>query len=156
MKNSKGEVYVLICVFVLIIAMIFSVILTYSSVITFAKVQKTNTEIVFDSFVANNSIIIYQNIKQGNNATEGIDTNSFNQAVKDFCSLEESHGRYYSRDADGTEKFSMTKPQMGFIENEKLELYVTFTMSIPVRFAGHTVSVADVPIKIKSELTGKI
>lgn len=153
LKNTKGEIYVLICVFVLVIMIVFSVIFTYASVITDVKVQKTNTEIVFDSFVSNNSIIIYNNIKQGKNATDGVDTSKFRTSLKEFCTFVEKDGKYYSIDADGSEKFNMTVPEMGFIEDEKLELYVTFTMNIPIRFAGKTVQTAHIPVKVTSELT---
>lgn len=153
LKNTKGEIYVFICVFVLVIMTVFSVIFTYASIITDVKVQKTNTEIVFDSFVSNNSIIIYNNIKQGKNATDGVDTSKFRTSLKEFCTFVEKDGKYYSIDADGSEKFNMTVPEMGFIEDEKLELYVTFTMNIPIRFAGKTVQTAHIPVKITSELT---
>ena len=153
LKNTKGEIYVFICVFVLVIMTVFSVIFTYASTITDVKVQKTNTEIVFDSFVSNNSIIIYNNIKQGKNATDGVDTSKFRTSLKEFCTFVEKNGKYYSIDADGSEKFNMTVPEMGFIEDEKLELYVTFTMNIPIRFAGKTVQTAHIPVKVTSELT---
>ena len=153
LKNTKGEIYVFICVFVLVIMTVFSVIFTYASIITDVKVQKTNTEIVFDSFVSNNSIIIYNNIKQGKNATDGVDTSKFRTSIKEFCTFVEKDGKYYSIDADGSEKFNMTVPEMGFIEDEKLELYVTFTMNIPIRFAGKTVQTAHIPVKVTSELT---
>lgn len=153
LKNTKGEIYVFICVFVLVIMTVFSVIFTYASTITDVKVQKTNTEIVFDSFVSNNSIIIYNNIKQGKNATDGVDTSKFRTSLKEFCTFVEKDGKYYSIDADGSEKFNMTVPEMGFIEDEKLELYVTFTMNIPIRFAGKTVQTAHIPVKVTSELT---
>jgi len=153
--NTKGETYVLICVFILIIVMTFSVIFTYSSAITIVKVQKSNAEIVFDSFVANNSILIYNNIKQGKNATSGVNTDNLLTAMKDFCTLDEKSGMYYSIDGNGTEQYRMSKPVLGFVEDEKLELYISFTMYVPIRFAGQTVSTAEVPIKITSELTGK-
>lgn len=153
LKNTKGEIYVFICVFVLVIMTVFSVIFTYASIITDVKVQKTNTEIVFDSFVSNNSIIIYNNIKQGKNATDGVNTSKFRTSLKEFCTFVEKDGKYYSIDADGSEKFNMTVPEMGFIEDEKLELYVTFTMNIPIRFAGKTVQTAHIPVKVTSELT---
>lgn len=153
--NNKGETYVLICVFMLIIFIIFSVIFTYASVISEVKVQKTNTEIVFDSFVANNSIIIYNNIKQGKNATDGVNTENLLSAMKEFCTLDEENGMYYNKNVNGTEQYRMTVPQLGYIEDEKLELYLSFTMYVPIRFAGQTVSTATIPLKITSELTSK-
>lgn len=153
--NTKGETYVLICVFILIIVMTFSVIFTYASAITVVKVQKSNTEIVFDSFVANNSIIIYNNIKQGKNATDGVNTENLLSAMKEFCTLDEENGMYYNKNVNGTEQYRMTVPQLGYVEDEKLELYLSFTMYVPIRFAGQTVATAQVPVKITSELTSK-
>lgn len=153
--NTKGETYVLICVFILIIVMTFSVIFTYASAITVVKVQKSNTEIVFDSFVANNSILIYNNIKQGKNATDGVNTENLLSAMKEFCTLDEENGMYYNKNVNGTEQYRMTVPQLGYIEDEKLELYLSFTMYVPIRFAGQTVATAQVPVKITSELTSK-
>lgn len=153
MKNTKGEIYILICVIMLVILSTFSVIFTYASVITHIKVQQTNTEIVLDSFVANNSIIIFNNIKQGKNATEGVNTGNFRTSLKEFCTFEEKDGKYYAYDTNGSEKFYLTIPEMGYIEDEQLELYVTYTMSIPIYFAGKTVTTANVPIKVTSELT---
>jgi hypothetical protein len=63
---------------------------------------------------------------------------------------------YYAYDDDGTEKFRMTRPQMDYIEDDALELYVTFTMYVPIRFAGQTVTTAEVPVKITSSLNSKI
>lgn len=155
LKSTKGEIYVTVCILVLIVVTVFSVIFTYASVITNVKVQKSNTQIVFDSFVANNSIIIFNNIKQGKNATDGIDTAPFYASLKRFCTLDEHDGKLYSMDTDEAEKFSMTVPAIGFIEEEKLELYVSFTMYVPIRFAGQTVTTAVVPVKISSALTSK-
>ena len=154
-KAKRGEGYVPICVVILIIVMSFSVILVYSSAITHVRVQKTNTETVFDSFVAQNSILIYNNIKQGKNALDHLNTAPFYTMLKDFCTLAEKDGMYYNYDADGTEQFHMTKPKMEFISDGKLELYVTFTMYVPIRFAGKTVSTAEIPMKVNSVLTSK-
>ena len=156
MKNKMGEIYVFICVFILCIMTVFSVIFTYASIITTARLQKTNTQVVFDSFVANNSILIFRNIKQGKNATEGLNTAPFCTAIKDFCTLDESDGMYYAVDTDGTEKYHMTVPQIGYLEEDALELYVTYTMYVPIRFGGTTVTTANIPVRISSILQSKI
>ena len=156
MKNTKGEVYVWVCVFVLCVVTVFSVIFTYASVITTVRLQKTNTEVVFDSFVANNSILIFNNIKQGKNATEGLNTAPFYTTLKHFCTLDESGELYYAIDTDGTEKYRMTKPHMDFLEDETLELVLTFTMYVPIRFGGVTVTTATIPVRITSVLQSKI
>ena len=110
------------------------------------RLQKTNTEVVFDSFVANNSILIFNNIKQGKNATEGLNTAPFYTTLKHFCTLDESGEMYYAIDTDGTEKYRMTKPHME----------LTFTMYVPIRFGGVTVTTATIPVHITSVLQSKI
>ena len=153
--SRRAEGYVTVCVLILVIMMTFSVIFVYASVITDVRLQKTNTRTVFDSFVAENSILIYSNIKQGKNATDHLDTAPFYTMLKDFCTLDESGGMYYAYDDDGAEMFRMTKPRMDFIEEDRLELYVTFTMYVPIRFAGQTVTTAEVPVKVISSLNSK-
>ena len=155
MKNKRGDTYVTVCVFMLVIFMIFSAVFTFSSAITLIKVQQSNTEIVFDSFIANNSILIYNNIKMGNNATDGVKTADLTQMLVKFCSLTKSGSRYYCYDDEGNEKFNITSPAIGYLEEKQLELYVTYTMRVPIRFAGVSVATAVIPIKITAELRSK-
>lgn len=153
--NKKGEIYVTVCILILVVMIIFSVITVYSSAITLVKLQKENTEIVFDSFITQNSIIIFNNIKQGKNITDNVNVNNFCESLKEFCTLDEHNGKLYSYDANGDEKYSITIPSVEYIEDGKLELYASYTMFVPIRFAGKTVSTATVPIKISSSLTSK-
>lgn len=155
MKNTKGEIFVMVCVFVLIVVTAFSVIFTYASTVSIAKIQKKNSEIVFDSFVAKNSIVIYNNIKQGKNAVRNVDTSAYLSSLISFCTLDEKNGMLYSMNEDMSEKFHITKPQIGFIEDGKLELFATYTLFIPIRFGGVEVTTATIPIRISSELTSK-
>lgn len=156
MKNIKGEIYIWVCILVLCVVAVFSAIFTYASVITTVRLQKTNTEVVFDSFVANNSILIFHNIKQGKNAAENLNTAPLYTSLRQFCTLDESGGMYYAVDTDGTEKYHMTVPQIGYLEDETLELYATFTMYVPIRFGGVTISTARIPVRISSILQSKI
>ena len=93
MRNKKGEIYVTVCVFMLIIFMIFSAVFTFASAITMIKVQESNTEIVFDSFVANNSILIFNNIKMGRNATDHVNTANF--CSVSFFFIDEIYCRFF-------------------------------------------------------------
>lgn len=154
-KNKKGEGYVFVCVLILVFMMTFSVIFVYTGMITEIRLQKTNTKMVFDSFITKNSILIFNNIKQGNNATEHLETESFYTALKDFCTLDEKDNLYYAVDDEGTEIFHLTKPRIDFVEEDKLALSLKYEMYIPVRFAGHTVTTAEVPIRISSILNSK-
>ena len=134
MKNKRGDTYVTVCVFMLVIFMIFSAVFTFASAVTLIKVQQSNTEIVFDSFIANNSILIYNNIKMGKNATDGVKTAELTQTLVQFCSLTKNGTRYYCYDDEANELFNITAP---------------------IRFAGVSVATAVIPVNITAELRSK-
>ena len=65
------------------------------------KTVKRNSRVVLDSFVMQNSIEIYNSIKQGNNKTDGIDAAEYREALTEFCTLEKRGYCYYNYDSDG-------------------------------------------------------
>lgn len=117
--------------------------------------SRENSKVVLDSFVTTNSTVIYDSIKQGNNFTEAVRPEDFRTALMDFCTLDEDGEAMYSNDSDGNEKYSITALQMSYREENELEIVVTYTLSVPVRFAGKTVTTAHIPIETVSALTEK-
>ena len=155
LDNKKAEGYIVPCVFILIFAMIFAMIFTYSASITKVNLMRENTKVVLDSFVTQNSTEIYNSIKQGNDYTEVIDTDEFRTSLISFCTFETENGMLYSYDADGKELYHITEPTLSFCEANELELVVNYTISIPLWFAGHQFTSANIPIEVISILTEK-
>lgn len=117
--------------------------------------MRENTKVVLDSFVTQNSTEIYNSIKQGNDYTEVIDTEEFRTSLISFCTLEIENGMLYSYDADGKELYRITEPILTFRNENELELVVTYTISIPMWFAGTEFASANIPIEVTSILTEK-
>ena len=140
---------------ILVIVAVFSIVYTYTSVISVVQLSRENSKVVLDSFVTTNSTIIFGNIKQGNNFTGSVNTEDYRTALIHFCTLDEDGEALYSNDSDGNEKYSITALQMSYHEENELEIVVTYTLSVPVRFAGNTVTTAHIPIEIVSALTEK-
>lgn len=155
LKSKKGDGYVTTCVFAVIFVSIFSIIFTYASAVSKVELMRENTKVVLDSFVAQNATEIYNSIKQGNDYTESVDTEAFRTALISFCTLESDNGKLYSINADGKEKFHITEPELRFREANELELVVTYTVSLPMWFAGKQFTAASVPIEVTSTLTEK-
>ena len=155
LKSKKGDGYVTTCVFAVIFVSLFSIIFTYASAFSKIELMRENTKVVLDSFVTQNATQIYNSIKQGNDYTESVDTEEFCTALISFCTLESEDGKLYSIDADGKEKFHITEPELRFREANELELVVTYTVSIPMWFAGKQFTAASVPIEVTSTLTEK-
>lgn len=155
LKSNKGDGYVTTCVFAVIFVSLFSVIFTYASAVSKVDMMRENTKVVLDSFVTQNATQIYNSIKQGNDYTESIDTEEFRTALISFCTLESDDGKLYSFNADGKEKFHITEPELRFREANELELVVTYTVSLPMWFAGKQFTAVSVPIEVTSTLTEK-
>ncbi len=155
LKSTKAEGYITPCVLIIIFVMIFSIIFTYSASISKVNLMRENTKVVLDSFVTQNSTEIYNSIKQGNDYTEVIDTEEFRTSLISFCTLEIEHGMLYSYDADGKELYRITEPILTFRNENELELVVTYTISIPMWFAGTEFASANIPIEVTSILTEK-
>lgn len=155
LKSTKAEGYITPCVLIIIFVMIFSIIFTYSASISKVNLMRENTKVVLDSFVTQNSTEIYNSIKQGNDYTEVIDTEEFRTSLISFCTLEIENGMLYSYDADGKELYRITEPILTFRNENELELVVTYTISIPMWFAGTQFASANIPIEVTSILTEK-
>lgn len=154
-KSIKGEAYPIICVYILIFVALLTFIITYTSAISKVTIMRENTKVVLDSFVAENSVEIYQSIKQGNDYTEAINEGDFRTALVRFCTLEKQGDKLYSISEDGTEKFNLTNPLISFRKENELELVVNYTISVPLRFAGISFTTASIPIEVTSILTEK-
>ena len=106
MKSKRAEGYVSTCVMIVIICMLLSVFVTFAVAVNTVKTVKRNSRVVLDSFVMQNSIEIYNSIKQGNNKTDGIDAAEYREALTEFCTLEKRGYCYYNYDSDGNPNYT--------------------------------------------------
>ena len=97
----------------------------------------------------------FNSIKQGNAYTEVIDQSRYQSALINFCTLERGGGNLYSIDADGKEQFHISEPVISFKAEHELKLCVSYTISVPIYFAGAYITSASVPVEVSSVLTEK-
>ena len=155
MKSKRAEGYVSTCVMIVIICMLLSVFVTFAVAVNTVKTVKRNSRVVLDSFVMQNSIEIYNSIKQGNNKTDGIDAAEYREALTEFCTLEKRGYCYYNYDSDGDLNYYITTPYVGFTVDKKLQVFTSYTIYVPIRFAGIRVSTVRIPITVESKYNEK-
>lgn len=155
MRNKKGEGYVPTCVMIVVICMLLSVFVTFAVAVNTVKTVERNSRVVLDSFVMQNSIEIYDSIKQGNNETNEIEADEYREALSDFCTLEKTGDLFYNYDSDRDLNYCISKPYVGFTTENKLQIYASYTVYIPIRFAGIRVSTAVIPITVESKYNEK-
>lgn len=154
-KDTCGSGCITPCVITLVIAMILSVVLFYAQCMTIIQTTKADTERVLESFIMKNSIEIYNSIKQGHDFTEKFDENFYISQTSSELSLDFSKNRLYNYGTDGEIVYAMTNPQVTYKVDKALKLKASYTVIIPVRFAGNQISELEIPITVTRSLTLK-
>lgn len=154
-NNRKGEGYILPCVLILVVCMILSVFVSFALSVNVIRMSKRNTRVVLDSFVMQNSILIYDSIKNGNDFTEYLDEDEYIDALCEFCTLDKRGEYLYAYDNDGNENYRISVPEIGYNYDNTLKIYTSYTIFVPVYFAGVRVETVEVPLTIDSEFSDK-
>ncbi len=155
MLNKKAEGYIFPCVMIVILCMIFSLLIFFVCTISMIRTTKENAEMVFDSYVTENAIDIYNSIKQGNDYTEAIDNAEYVEELSKICTFVRRGRFLYNYDSDGAVKFYITQPVITFVREHSLKIQVSYTMYVPIRFNGVRVQTAVIPVVIKSNFMEK-
>lgn len=155
-RPRRGEGYVRVCVVTLILAMLAAVLLQYATCVGAVREVRENARTVLDNYVTGQSVEIYDAVKQGRDDCTYIDNDVYCTALAGFCTLEENGYFLYHYDSDGNADFWMSRPALQFEEENRLKLRCTFTVYVPLYFAGRRVGTGTVPIGISSRWTSKI
>jgi hypothetical protein len=150
MLNKKGMSHVQTAVIVLILAMILSVVLSYASMMAVLKTTRENTELALDSFVTQNSVYIYDSLKNGNDFTDILNKEIFLKQIISVYRLDISGNMIYSTDEDENLIYRMTVPNVDFEYENTLNLRVDYTVTIPVTFAGRHITDLTIQQKVTS------
>ena len=155
MLNKKGDGYIPICILIVILCMMLAIFITFVSAVNVVRQIKRNARVVLDNYVMQNSIEIYDEIKNGTTDLEELDNDRYADALASFCTFEKSGIYMYSLDSEGNTQYRLTKPILSYTTENKLMLKVDFSIIIPMDFAGIHIKNAVVPVTITSELKSK-
>lgn len=147
--------YVKTAVFVLISAMVLSLVLTYASIMTIVQTSKDNTERVLNSFVIENSTLIYSSIKNGSDFTTALNADYFMTTYLSDGTLDYDGTYLYNENSEGGYVYRLTVPQTAFTVANTLNLTCSYNLHIPVEFAGKTFTELIIPIKVKASFNLK-
>lgn len=155
LKNKRGDGYIQACVMILILCMLIAVCLTFVTTVNTIRVVERNARIVLDSFVMENSIIIYDSIKNGHDFTEAVDVSQFRAKLADYNDLTLSGRYYYHYGPDGDLDYRITTPYLSMTQTNSLKIAANYTITIPIYFAGVKVTQVSIPVTVESKWTDK-
>ena len=155
MINKRGEGYIQTCVMTIILCMLLSVFITFAAAVNLIRIVKNNSLTVLDSFVIQNSIQIYDSLKNGTDLTESIDTDSYVTMLCEYSTLDNRGSIIYSYDETGNVKYRLTSPRLDFSSENRLKITAGYTVYMPLYFAGIKVTEVEVPITVESKYNDK-
>ena len=155
MLNKCGEGYIQVCVIILALCIVLSVFLTFVYAVNFVRLTERNTKTVLEQYVTKNAIQIYDSIKQGTNKTDAINETEYIENLVSFCSFTRGHSYLYHYSGGDEPDYYISIPTVSFAEHNRLRLILTYTVYVPLRFAGKTVTTAEIPVTVKLNLEGK-
>lgn len=155
-KNKRGEGYIEICIFVVIFCIILSVMISFVTTVETIRQTKRNSRVVLDSFVMNNSVEIYDSIKQGDDKIEVLDAERYISELCSFCSLQKRTDCLTFADENGNKVYEISIPKMEFADQNRMKIKISYTVKVPVSFAGLEVTEVDVPVTVTSNYDKKI
>ena len=155
LKSRRGEGYIFPCLMIVVVCMILSVLIFFATSVSLVRITEKNSRIVLDSYVMQNSIQIYNSIKQGNDYTEVLDRNEYINALCDFSSLAKIGSSLYSYNDDGSLKYRMTLPVITFREENSLKIQLSYTLYVPIWFDDKIVRYAVIPVTVVSSFKEK-
>ena len=155
LQSTKGGGYVTACVITIVIAMILSAVLFFAQSMTIIQMTREHTELVLESFIMKNSILIYDSIKQGHDLTQKYNAGDYFSDIATRFSLDIRGNSLYNYDEEGKLIYAMTNPYVTYKVDKALKLKVSYTVMIPVRFAGEQLFYLQVPLTVTRSLTLK-
>lgn len=155
LRNKRGEGYIFPCLMIVVVCMILSVLIFFATSVSMVRITEKNSKIVLDSYVMQNSVQIYNSIKQGHDYTESLDREIYIDALIKFCTLEKRGSYLYAYNEDGSLKYRMSMPDITFRKENSLKIQLTYILYIPIWFDGKIAQYAVIPVTVHSSFNEK-
>lgn len=150
MRNRRGEGTVFPCIMILVLCVIISVLIYFTCAVSAIRINKENAKNVFESYITENAIEIYDSIKQGHDKTTVLDNDEYVDKLCRYCTFVKNGNMLYSYDDEGNTKYYLTVPTITFVREDTLKIKVNYTLYYPIVFGGTQVTTAVVPVEIRS------
>lgn len=147
--NKKGSSYVQTVVVVFCLALVLSVVILYAGIMSIIQNTRENTRRALDDYVTEQSIQIYDNLKNGNNNMPTI-TEDFTPYFTANYTFDKQGDRLYHVGEDGETVFWMTLPTVGYTADKTLNLTARYDIFVPIAFAGKHVTDLKIPIEVNT------
>ncbi len=168
MNNRRGMGYIFPCVLIVCLFTLLWWGSYYVSLVSMIRTQRDTTELAIDSYVTEQSIVLYTSVRDGSSADSSATTDDCTEAVLekllDFYPMTEDGGCYYSYFDSGSVRlyisdFSASLASAldtdGNLSYTTLSVSCSYTLHVPYYFSGGLVTVLEIPVNIEAVYSSK-
>lgn len=156
LSDKRGFTLPQWCCLIVALLLIICFVMTYLMAITTISYQEQQTKHTLDRYVDENSIRIYQEVKEHSDKTDEILTEEFTTMLMDICKLTYTEdGRLTALTKDGKTRYAIYDLRVAFEEDYTAKLVVTYKITTAVRFGGKAITWVEVPMTVISRFNPK-
>lgn len=146
LRSKRGDGHITAAVWMVLLLMIFLWVLDFAGMLMQAVRVQDNTLRVLDGYVTQNATEIYRSVKNGHDLTQTLNSDTLRNA----CQTELGLQNWNAVDGNGHIQYSISDFTVSFIQNDTLQLQVTYTIHFPIEMAGQIYATAHIPQRLSS------
>lgn len=146
LRSKRGDGHITAAVWMVILLMLFLWVLDFAGMLSQAVRVQDNTRRMLDGYVTQNAAEIYRSVKNGHDLTQTLNSD----ALRDACQTELGLQDWKAVDGSGHIQYSISDFTVSFIQEETLQLQVTYTIHFPIEMAGQVYTTANIPQRLSS------
>lgn len=151
LTDKRGFSNIMWCILIVCLAIIMAFVLSFVLAVNIANSEKEVVEQVLDTFIDQNAIRIYSEVKQGTDYTEEALTEEYIAMLVETAGLTEiSDGTFASMIDETSYRFTIRDINLDFYIANRAKVVLTYTMTVPLEFNGDEPMWVDVPLSITS------
>lgn len=149
--NSSIMWACLIVFFIILIAFMMS----FATAIDTIEGQRSVAKHALDSYVEENAIRIYEEVKQNDDFTDTLLEDEFAELFITQCGLVEKDGKYACQTEANGVLYYITRPTLSYEEAYSAKVIMSYTLSVPVQFGEQGTVWVDLDMNIVSRFNPK-
>lgn len=152
-KDANSSITWVCIILFFIILMVF--MMSFSTAIDTIEGQRGVAKHALDSYVDENAIRIYTEVKQHSDFTDTLFEEEFAELFIEQSGLVEKDGKYVYQTEGNGDLYYITRPTLSYEESYSAKLIMSYTLSVPVHFGELGTVWVDIDMNIISRFNPK-
>lgn len=155
LHSKKAMSYINICTVIILLAILISVLMNFSLVFNVAVSQRITAKHALDQYIEQNTLDIYQEIKQNASQMQNLNPDDFTSILKTDQALIKNQNELLYKDSSGKTIYKISDIRLSYDVQDMPKLKLEYHLHIPMQFIGEIAFWTDIPVALHSQYNPK-